>query len=137
MAAHSRKLFYSGYTYNIIFTTRHPFYVCPQLGKINFSFCVVDVRRLINKDPRHLQPWVTRTLRPSGISLDVLEDQAKVTLGPSGVHIAHHSHIGMACQLRYVSLIVLIWEIVQTWTIVRINEDGKRDIGICGDAATS
>src|SRR5947208_12586189 len=108
----------------------------PKLGEISFSFGIVDVWCLIDKDTHHFQFPNTCTLGPSSILFDVLEYQGEIPLGPSGMYIAHHPHICMACELQYLSLIVFVWHIIKSWTIEWIDHHGKGDVGIGGNAIT-
>jgi hypothetical protein len=124
-------------TYNILITPRHLLYVLSQLRKISFSFGIIDIRCLINKDTRHFQTWDTRALRPLSILFDVLEDQGKVSFGPGGVYIAHNFDIGMTCQVLDFPLIILIWKIIESRTIEWIDNHSKGDCWVSSDPAVN
>jgi hypothetical protein len=96
-----------------------------ELVQILFGRGIVDVGCFINKNARHFQIRNTRACWPCCVLLDVTKDQFQIALGPGGVYIANNLDVRMACQSRYLALVIRIRQIIKPRTIEWINDYGE------------
>ena len=93
--------------YSIILETARVLDVLAQSFQILSALGRVMIRRLVEENSLHIEPWISRGFGPACITVDVLNGLVHGTLAVVDEDVANGYHIGICIQLWHLPNVVV------------------------------